>query len=165
MTIQLYCEVKPELKFHYKALAQKVIEASLSAEAFPYEAEVSLTLTDNEGIRRVNAQTRGLDSPTDVLSFPMLEFQSPACYPATEDFWEDSANPDTGEVMLGDIVLSVEKVRSQAADYGHAEKREYAFLITHSMLHLLGYDHMDPAEAAAMEERQRVILESLNIRR
>ena len=165
MTVHLICEARPEFTFHYKALANKVIEASLDAEKFPYEAEISLTLTDNDGIREINAQMREIDQPTDVLSFPMLDFSFPADFSGIEDTWESVLNPDTDEVMLGDIVISLDKVKSQAEEYGHEEKREYAFLIVHSMLHLMGYDHMDPDEAKVMEQRQRVILESLNIKR
>ncbi|MCD8149968.1 MAG: rRNA maturation RNase YbeY [Clostridiales bacterium] len=165
MTVTIICEVKPELSFHYRKLAEKVIEASLEAEDFPYEAEVSLTLTDDDGIHEINRQTRGIDAPTDVLSFPMLEYPAPAAFDAVEDQCEDCANPDSGEVLLGDIVISADRVKSQAEAYGHSEKREYAFLITHSMLHLMGYDHMEPEEAAVMEERQRQILTGLGIAR
>lgn len=163
MTINIICEVKPEFHFHYRKLAETVIEASLDAEQFPYEAEVNLTLVDNEIIHEINRETRQIDAPTDVLSFPMLAYDAPADFDGIEDAWGDTVNPDTGEVMLGDIVLSVDRVRSQAVEYGHSEKREYAFLITHSMLHLMGYDHMEPEEAEQMQARQRVILEHLKI--
>ena len=82
-----------------------------------------------------------------------------------EDAYDDNFNPDTGEIMLGDIIISVPKVHEQAKEYGHSDKREYAFLIVHSMLHLFGYDHMTPEEAAFMEQKQRDILEELNILR
>ncbi|MCD8333093.1 MAG: rRNA maturation RNase YbeY [Clostridiales bacterium] len=165
MTVNLSCMVKPEFHFHYRKLAGEVIAASLRAEHFPCGAEVSLTLADNAFIQEINRSARGIDAPTDVLSFPMLEYAAPADFSAIEEQWADCADPDTGEVMLGDIVISVEKVREQAAAYGHSEKREYAFLITHSMLHLMGYDHMQPEEAAVMEERQRAILDTLKITR
>ena len=165
MTINIICEVKPDFSFHYRELAKKVIIQSLDCENFPYEAEVNLTLVDNERIREINRDMREIDAPTDVLSFPMLEFYAPADFSAIEDDWGGTVNPDTGEIMLGDIVILLEKVRSQAAEYGHSEKREYAFLITHSMLHLMGYDHMIPEEAAVMEEHQRVILNVLDIKR
>lgn len=165
MTVNIICEISPDFSFHYRELANKVIEASLETEAFPYEAEVSLTLTDNARMQEINLQTRGIDAPTDVLSFPMLEYAAPAAFDEIGEQWEDCANPDTGEVLLGDIVISVDRVRSQAEEYGHSEKREYAFLITHSMLHLMGYDHMEPGEASVMEEHQRMILRKLNINR
>lgn len=165
MTVNIICETKPDFSFHYKELAKKVISQALKTEGFPYEAEVSLTLVDNEMIREINRDTRQIDAPTDVLSFPMLDYAYPADFSGIEAQWEYSVNPDTDEIVLGDIVLSVEKVRSQAEEYGHSEKREYAFLITHSMLHLMGYDHMSEQEAAAMEEHQRIILNLLEIQR
>ncbi|MCD7981582.1 MAG: rRNA maturation RNase YbeY [Clostridiales bacterium] len=165
MTVSVFAEVTPGFSFHYRRLAERVIGAALEAERFPYEAEVSLTLTDNPSIQEINREMRGIDAPTDVLSFPMLHWAAPADYSAMDGQWEESVNPDTGEVLLGDIVLSVDRVRAQAGEYGHSEKREYAFLITHSMLHLMGYDHMEPEEAAVMEERQRVILDGLDISR
>lgn len=165
MTLNILCEVKPDFSFHYRELAKKVIEKALDAERFPCEAEISLTLTDNAGIREINARMRGIDAPTDVLSFPMIDYVSAGDFSEIGTQWEDTVNPDTGEVVLGDIVLSADRVRSQAEEYGHSEKREYAFLIVHSMLHLMGYDHEEPEDAEVMEERQRKILDALNIRR
>ena len=147
-------EVECNFNFDYEKVAEAVVSASLEHENFPYEAEVNLTLTDNEGIHAINKEYRQIDRPTDVLSFPMLSYETPG------DF-----NPDTGEVMLGDIIISVYKVKEQALEYGHSEKREFAFLITHSMLHLFGYDHMEADEAAVMEEHQRKILDALGITR
>ncbi len=165
MTLHMICEVKPDFHFHYRQLAEKVIAASLETEGFPYEAEVSLVLTDNSSIQEINQETRGIDAATDVLSFPMFTYPAPAVFDDLDDQWEDCVNPDTDEAVLGDIVISVDKVKTQAEAYGHSEKREYAFLITHSMLHLMGYDHMEPQEAAVMEEHQRRILDHLNIKR
>ena len=163
MTLNIICEVKPEFRFHYRELAKKTIEAAMEAEKFPYEAEINLTLTDNKGIREINKNFRNIDRPTDVLSFPMVEYESPADFSGIEDQADDTVNPDTGEVMLGDIVISVEKAKEQAVEYGHSEKREYAFLIVHSMLHLFGYDHMEEKEAEEMQEHQRRILAQLKI--
>ena len=163
MTVHITAEVKPEFTFHYRELAGRVIEAVLDQEKFPFEAEVDLTLTDNASIRQINAEFRKIDRATDVLSFPMFEYASPGDFSVLEQRADTCVNPDTGEVLLGDIVISVEKVREQAEMYGHSQKREYAFLITHSMLHLLGYDHMEPREAAVMEARQKVILDALKI--
>ena len=129
------------------------------------EAEVNLTLTDNEGIHEINRMYRQIDAPTDVLSFPMLSYEQAGDFSALEEDYEDNFNPDTGEIMLGDIVISVDRVREQAAAYGHSERREFAFLIVHSMLHLFGYDHMTPEDAAVMEPKQRQILEEMNISR
>jgi probable rRNA maturation factor len=132
---------------------------------FPYEAEVNLTLTDNAGIQEINRQYREIDRPTDVLSFPMLSYGQPGDFSFLEEESEDDFNPDTGEAMLGDIIISVDKVREQAESYGHSQEREFAFLIVHSMLHLFGFDHMTEEDAAQMEERQKLILSDLNILR
>ncbi len=165
MTVWMRCDKKPGFSFHYRVLAERVIQAALDAEGFPFEAEVSVLLTDNEKIRHINGKTRGIDAVTDVLSFPMLDFAAPADFSFPEAEWEDFTDPDTGEIALGDIVLSVDKVKEQAQEYGHSEKREYAFLLTHSMLHLLGYDHMEEEERFLMEAHQRTILAALNIER
>lgn len=165
MTIHIICEQKPEFSFSYRSLAQQVAEASLDAEQFPFEAEISLTLVGDERMRSINQETRGIDAPTDVLSFPMLDYPAPADFSGVEDQWEGCVNPDTEEVMLGDIVISLDRVREQAEAYGHSQKREYAFLITHSMLHLMGYDHMEAKDAAVMEAHQRAILDALQISR
>ena len=157
------CEVL--FDFDYKELAQTVIDFCLEHEKFEYAVEVNLTLTNNEGIHIINREYRQIDRPTDVLSFPLLSYDKPGDFSFLEDENEDNFNPDTGEVMLGDIIISVEKVFEQANEYGHSPRREFAFLITHSMLHLFGYDHMEPDEAAVMEAKQRAILEGLNILR
>ena len=157
------CEVL--FDFDYKELAQTVIDFCLEHEKFEYAVEVNLTLTNNEGIHMINKEYRQIDRPTDVLSFPLLSYDKPGDFSFLEDENKDNFNPDTGEVMLGDIIISIEKVFEQANEYGHSPRREFAFLITHSMLHLFGYDHMEPDEAAVMEAKQRAILEGLNILR
>ncbi len=165
MTFHLECEVEPKFSFPYEELAKEVIETCMEAEDFPYEAEVNLTLVDDAAIQEINASYRQIDRATDVLSFPLLEYDAPGDFSKVEDLMGDNINPDTGEVMLGDIVISVDHVREQAKEYGHSEKREYAFLIVHSMLHLFGYDHMEPEEAQEMQEHQRKILDYLKITR
>ena len=165
MTINIINEVKVPFAFHYKKLAEKVILAAMDDEGFPYEAEVNLTLVDNETIREINASYRQIDRATDVLSFPLVDYPQPGDFSVIEEGCDDVINPDTEEVMLGDIVISVDKVLEQAEEFGHSTKREYAFLIVHSMLHLFGYDHMEPEEAAVMEQRQREILDVLKIYR
>ncbi len=165
MTFHLECEVEPKFSFPYEELAKEVIEACMEAEDFPYEAEVNLTLVDDAAIQEINASYRQIDRATDVLSFPLLDYDAPGDFSKVEDLMGDNINPDTGEVMLGDIVISVDHVREQAKEYGHSEKREYAFLIVHSMLHLFGYDHMEPEEAQEMQEHQRKILDYLKITR
>lgn len=164
MRIFLENEGDLELALNYLELAEEVAEAVLDYENCPYESQVELLLTDNEEIRRINQEFRKIDRPTDVLSFPMVDFESPAEYDFLEE--DDSLfDPETGELMLGNIVISKEKVILQAEEYGHSVKREYAFLIAHSMLHLLGYDHMEEEERAVMEEKQREILKKLGIER
>lgn len=165
MTILLEEETNVLFSFDYQALAKQVITAACDAEACPYEAEVNLTLVDNAQIHEINRAHRGIDRPTDVLSFPMQNYETPSDFSLAEACVEENFNPDTGELLLGDIVLSVEKVQEQAQAYGHSETREYAFLILHSMLHLFGYDHETETERAQMETRQREILDALGITR
>lgn len=165
MSLNLEVEVDVPFTFDYESLAGEVVAFTIDHEGFPYEAEVNLTLTDNEGIHEINRMYRQIDAPTDVLSFPMLSYEQAGDFSTLEEDYEDNFNPDTGEIMLGDIVISVDRVREQAAAYGHSERREFAFLIVHSMLHLFGYDHMTPEDAAVMEPKQRQILEEMNISR
>ena len=165
MTINIICGTTPGFSFHYKKLAESVIEQSLDTEGFPYEAEVNLTLVDEERIHEINLDMRQIDAPTDVLSFPMIAYEYPADFDGVDDQLDDCVNPDTGEVLLGDIVICVQRVYQQAEEYGHSVKREYAFLISHSMLHLMGYDHMVPEDAELMEAHQRKILDTMGITR
>lgn len=151
-----------QLELPTEELASKVIEAAADYVGCPYEVEVNLLLTMNEEIQEMNRTFRQIDRPTDVLSFPMID------YPKAGEFEfldkEDGYfHPETGELMLGDIVISKEKVCSQAEDYGHSIEREYAFLIAHSILHLFGYDHIDDEERVEMERMQKEILEKLGI--
>ena len=165
MSFCLEEEVTVNFTFNYQELAQQVVDFCLDYVAFPYEAEVNLTLTDNDGIHAINKEFRDIDRPTDVLSFPMLNYTQPGEFGFLDDEDSDDFNPDTGEALLGDIVISVEKVVEQAESFGHSIEREYAFLITHSMLHLFGYDHMEEEEAKVMEQKQKDILNQMNILR
>ena len=165
MTVNIEDEYNTPFNVDVEGVARQVIEEALEYEKCPYETEVNLLLTDDEGIHEMNREHRGIDRPTDVLSFPMLEYETPADFAFVEDDQADCFNPETGELVLGDIIISVDKVIEQAEKYGHSRTREYAFLIAHSMLHLFGYDHMVPEEARAMEAKQAAILESLNILR
>ena len=144
-----------------RTIAENVIIGALKHEGCPYEASVELLITGDESIREMNGQFRGLDKSTDVLSFPMIDFDSPADFDGFDDR-EDLFDPDTGELILGDIVISADHCMAQAAEYGHGIVREFAFLIAHSMLHLMGYDHMEPDESAEMERRQEEILFGLD---
>ncbi|MBO5259271.1 MAG: rRNA maturation RNase YbeY [Agathobacter sp.] len=163
MSFQYEEECEVDLEFDTKELAEKVVDFCLEYANFPYEAEVNLTLTDNEGIHEINKNFRDIDRATDVLSFPMLSYENPGDFSFLEEESEDDFNPDTGEALLGDIVISVDKVKEQAESYGHSTKREFAFLIVHSMLHLFGYDHMEEDEAAVMEQKQKEILDKMEI--
>ena len=165
MSFFLEEEVEVDFDFDYRQIAEKVINYCIEREKFPYEAEINLTLTDNEGIHIINKEYRDIDRATDVLSFPMLSYETPGDFSFLMDENDDDFNPDTGEAILGDIIISVDKVREQAEEYGHSELREFAFLITHSMLHLFGYYHMEPEEAEVMENKQRQILDELSITR
>lgn len=165
MTIILENEQTVPFGFDCEKVAEAVINRILDDEQCPYESEISLTFVDNEEIHRLNKEFRQIDRPTDVLSFPLIDFQTPADYDMLEEEDAEGFNPETGELMLGDIVISVERAAEQAADFGHDLKREIAFLIAHSMLHLLGYDHMEPEEAAVMEAKQEAALTALGITR
>ena len=163
MTINIEYETEIKLNLPYEDIIETVINESIEYEKCPYEVEVNVILTDNNEIHHINKEHREVDSPTDVLSFPMVDYENPSDFEGIEDNTEDYFNPDTGELMLGDIVISVEKVIEQADQYGHSTKRELAFLVAHSMMHLFGYDHMVPEEAAVMEAKQNEVLNNLNI--
>jgi len=157
-------ETDAHFDFDEKELADLVGEAVLDELGIEYEAQVGLTLTDNEGIRIINAEQRDIDAPTDVLSFPMLECETAGDLSAAYDDIT-SFDPDSGDLMLGDIVINTDRVKSQALEYGHSEKREFAFLVCHSMLHLCGFDHMEEADEVLMTEKQKKILEGMGITR
>ena len=165
MTFYVENETDLTLPFDVEEIAKKVIEQALDQEKCPYEALVNVTLTDNEGIHALNKEYRDVDRPTDVLSFPNVDYENPADFSKLEDYVEDYFDPDSGELVLGDIVISIDKVYEQALEYGHSPLREYAFLIAHSMLHLMGYDHMVEDEAKVMEAKQEEILTALGITR
>ena len=141
------------ITYSMKILVRRAVIASLDYEGYGADTEISVTFTDNEGIRAVNSQFRGIDAPTDVLSFPLTDYES-VSFPVA----------DEPESSLGDIVISLERANEQATEFGHSFEREIAFLTVHSMLHLLGYDHVDSEEEdAEMRRRQREILESMGL--
>ena len=164
MTLIFEEEGELKLDLPCEELATKVIEAALDYEECPYEVEVNLLLTMNNEIQEMNQNFRQIDRATDVLSFPMIDYEEAGNFDFLEDVM-DAFHPESGELMLGDIVISKEKVISQAEEYGHSVEREYAFLIAHSMLHLFGYDHMEDEERIVMESKQKEILEQLQILR
>ena len=158
MEIYIDNTTEDELPDYYEEIIEDVIKGSIEYLKCPYECEVSVTITDNDGIHTINLDERGIDAPTDVLSFPMLDFDNPNDLSYIEKYPQDYFNPETKDLLLGDIVISREKVDSQSAEYGHSDKRELAFLVAHSMLHLFGYDHMEDDERLVMEELQENIL-------
>ncbi len=164
MTCNFESEVDNKLDFSYEALYREVVEVVLCDAKCPYETAVNLLITDNEAIHEINMQNRQVDRPTDVLSFPMAEYEHPADFTKIEE-QEDCFDPDTGELLLGDIVISQDKIIEQAKEYGHSTKREFAFLIVHSMLHLIGYDHIEADDRTVMESKQKTLMKILGIPR
>ena len=144
-----------DLTEEYRKLFNDVVAESLSYEEFDTKSEISISIVDNNEIQEIIRQYREIDAPTDVLSFPLLTFEE----------GEQADVNENDEILLGDIIISIDKAREQAQEYGHGLRRELAFLTAHSMLHLLGYDHIDEQEQKDMFERQERILENLGIRR
>ena len=168
MTFYVEIETDRENDIDYDKYFKLIAEEAMNLEKCPYEAEVNLIITDNEGIREINKEQRDIDAPTDVLSFPFLEYETPGDFTFLENEKKeqmDYFNPETGELMLGDIVISIEKVEEQADKYGHSMVREFSFLLAHSMLHLFGYDHIESKDSACMEQKQELILQNLGIKR
>lgn len=164
MTINIEWEYEKDSLPDGEALIRRVIEAAIDYEDCPYEVQVEVLVTDNESIHQINLDSRGIDAPTDVLSFPTITYDTPGDFSGVEDdpmLFE----PESGELMLGDMVISMDKVREQAAAYGHTQQRELAFLTAHSMFHLMGYDHMEEDERLLMEEKQRGLLDQMGITR
>ena len=142
------------------ALIRKVIRTALAAEGVDFPCEVDVLLTGDDGIHEINREMRQVDRPTDVLSFPEFDL-TPGELPGPED-----ADPGTGLVPLGDMVISMERVAAQAKEYGHSNRRELSYLVVHSVLHLLGYDHLDEGpQKAQMRAREEAILGELGIGR
>ena len=142
------------------ALIRRTIRTALAAEGLTAPCEVDVLLTDDDGIHEINRELRQVDRPTDVLSFPAFEL-TPGQLPGPED-----ADPGTGLIPLGDMVLSMERVAAQAREYGHSKRRELSYLVTHSVLHLLGYDHLDEGPMKAqMRAREEAIMALLGLER
>lgn len=144
-----------EISGEIKEAVEKACLETLKYEEFDEDCEISLSFVTNEEIHQINRQFRSVDAPTDVLSFPQLTFEE----------GEEADVNENGEIVLGDIIISVERAKEQAEEYGHGLKREIAFLTVHSMLHLLGYDHMEKDEEEDMFRRQKEILEIAGIPR
>ena len=157
MNMMIYFENAQEaldVRYKLKMLVRRAIEATLDYEQFGNACEVSVTFTDNEGIHELNKKFRGVDRPTDVLSFPLFDYEGESEEPPVDELFG----------MLGDIVLSLEQAKRQAEEYGHSFEREVAFLTVHSMLHLLGYDHETGEEdEAEMRQKQTAIMEIMGL--
>jgi probable rRNA maturation factor len=165
MTINFEYEATELLDFEYEVLLNKVVEACLDYEDCPYESEVSILFTNDADIQQINQEFREIDAATDVLSFPSIEYETPGDFSKLEETIADCFHPETGELILGDIVISVDRAKLQAKEYGHSLEREIAFLTAHSMFHLMGYDHMEEEDRICMEEKQKDVLDKLQILR
>ena len=145
---------------------ETTIQFALKEEEVIVPSEISLLFVDNDEIREINRETRNIDRATDVLSFPMLDYPKDKVYKDVyKDYVFDETYMDGEELVLGDIVLSLEKALEQSKEYNHSFKREASYLVVHSVLHLLGYDHMEEEEKKRMRKREEEILEQLDIKR
>lgn len=158
MSVYFENEVEDRLPNNYESIVQDIVLAALDYLKCPYECEVNVIFTDDEGIQSINKEYRHIDSPTDVLSFPLIEYQEVGNFNGLEDNAFDYFNQDSGELMLGDIILNIDRIKKQAEEFGHTRRREVAFLTAHSMLHLAGYDHIEEEDRINMERIQEEIL-------
>lgn len=165
MTIYITNETEKLTDFDFESLFNKVVLASCNYVNCPYEINVSILLTDDSSIHEINVSERNIDKSTDVLSFPMLEYKNPGDFSFIKDDNIYYFEPETGELLIGDIVISLDTAMRQAESYNHSLTRELAFLCAHSMLHLFGYDHELEDERVQMEKMQNEILEGINITR
>ena len=165
MTILLENETDIDIGIEYEKVAREIIIAVLEYLHCSYECEVDILLTDDAGIQEMNRQMRNIDAPTDVLSFPAVEFVEAGDFSIVEQDVAAYFDVNSSELLLGDIMISLQRLQEQAREYNHSVKREYAFLIAHSMLHLSGYDHMDEDERIRMEQMQEEILQSIGYTR
>lgn len=157
---RIILEAEVEAPDTVEPLLRRVISAALEAEGMDLPCEINVLLTDDEGIHQVNLDMRGVDRPTDVLSFPMFDIPEGYLPSAL------CSDPDTGLIALGDMCISLERARAQAAEFGHSLEREVSYLTVHSVLHLLGYDHTDEGvRKARMREREEAILAELGLTR
>lgn len=165
MTFYVENETEEGFSFDVNETAKRVIRTALLTERCPFEVEINLLITDGEGIRTYNEEFRGISKETDVLSFPGVDYETPGDFSLALSDKNSYFNPETGEILLGDIILCRDKIISQAEEYGHSVLREFSFLLVHSILHLLGYDHMEQEEESIMRAHQDKIMEELGILR
>lgn len=160
MEHQIILETEVDCPAGVEPLLEQVITAALEAEEISLPCEINVLLTNDEGIHQINLDMRGVDRPTDVLSFPMFDLR-PGDKPG-----EGDEDPDTGLVPLGDMCISLERAQAQAEEYGHSVQRELSYLAVHSVLHLLGYDHVDEGPMKQqMRRREEFILDKLGMTR
>ncbi len=158
MTFQCFTLKRPLIAAHIK----KCIRATLDAEGVTVPCEINVLVTDDAGIHAINSASRGIDRPTDVLSFPMFQLE-PGCLPES---WEEYRDIETGLVPLGDMCISLERATAQAQEFGHSVRREVGYLTIHSMLHLLGYDHLDEGPMKKqMRGREEAVAEAIGLTR
>lgn len=165
MTVYFEDEAGLPFGFDIEEELNKLISFVCDFVKCPYETEVSATMVDKASIREINSQFRNIEKVTDVLSFPMMEYDSPCDFEGPAFSQSVSLSPETGELILGDILLCSEVVKEQAEEYGHSQRREFSFLVVHSMLHLFGYDHIQDGDRVQMEKEQKKIMDALGIHR
>ncbi len=166
MTFYVENETGEEFSFDEKKLIEMLTDAVLKKLDCPYkDISLNVTFTDDESIKEINKEFREIDKSTDVLSFPALDLDVPGDFSLIKENDSSYFDLETGELLLGDIMISLEHAHKQAEEYNHSFKREIAFLITHSLLHLCGYDHMTDDDRIVMEDLQNEILNSLGITR
>ncbi|MBL4935166.1 rRNA maturation RNase YbeY [Clostridium sp. YIM B02515] len=157
---------KIEVTNELEDLLEKIIDFTLKEEKVLIDYEISLIFTDNSEIRTINKEYRKIDKETDVLSFPMLEYPKNKVYKDVyQNFSFDDSYFDEGKLVMGDIAISLERAKAQCEEYGHSFFREVCYLSVHSILHLLGYDHMEEDEKIIMRDREEYILQEFNIAR
>lgn len=157
---------KIEVTNEFVGKISEVCDFALKEEKMSLDYQISLLFVDNEEIREINNETRNIDKETDVLSFPMLDFEEGKVYKDMYlNFNFDETFKDGNELILGDMVLSLEKALEQSKEYGHSYEREVSYLVVHSILHLLGYDHMVDVDKKKMRKREEEILNKLSITR
>ena len=152
-----FWERKPLENLSIQMHLRNCIRTALAIEGVQTPCEINILITNDEGIREINKTLRGIDKPTDVLSFPMFTLQAGSL----PESWDAYKDPETGSVPLGDMTISLERARAQAKEYGHSARRELGYLTIHSVLHLLGYDHEDSEDKRLMRREEEKILAEL----
>ena len=165
--MRVFLETETDVRFPFDPYqtADLTVSETLRVLGCPYDAQVNVLLTDEDAIRELNRENRGIDAVTDVLSFPMISYEEAGVWDEASLMAQNAFYPGTDELVLGDIVICVPRMEEQAAQYGHSRIREFAFLTAHSMLHLCGFDHMTSQDARHMETLQEEILDHLGITR